>query len=214
MHTYQQQFIEFCIAHQALKWGKFTLKSGRISPYFFNLGVISTGHSLAQLGEYYATAIEQNQMSYDHLFGPAYKGIPLATATAMALHHQHHKDIPVSYDRKEKKDHGEGGQCFGAPVEGNVLIVDDVLTAGTAFRHAAHCIEQEGATIAGFIVALDRQEKGSGEKSALHDIACQWNIPAVSIITFKHIVSFLKQQAYDNDLIERMLAYHENYGAL
>ena len=173
MKTYQQEFLDFAIGQGVLKFGEFTLKSGRISPYFFNAGLFQTGSALAQLGKFYAQAIVDSGVEFDMLFGPAYKGIPLAAATAIALYEQHGKDYPYAFNRKEAKDHGEGGTIVGAALKGRVLVIDDVITAGTAIRESADIVAQNGATLAAVAIALDRQERGTGEQSAVQTPGCR-----------------------------------------
>ena len=169
MHDYQQQFIEFAIRRNVLRFGEFTLKSGRTSPYFFNAGLFNTGEDLLELSKAYAAALQRSGLDYDIIFGPAYKGIPLATVTAMALAAEGNNK-PFAFNRKEKKDHGEGGNIVGAPLEGKVLIVDDVITAGTAIRESMELIRTSGAEPAGVLIALDRQERGAGELSAIQEV--------------------------------------------
>jgi len=170
MQDYQQQFIRFCLDRGVLRFGEFTLKSGRVSPYFFNAGLFNTGGAVLELGRYYARALVNSGVEYDMLFGPAYKGIPLVTACAAALADRHGQDRPFAFNRKEAKDHGEGGQIVGAPLAGRVMVVDDVITAGTAIRESRDIIAGAGATPAGVLIALDRQERGSGEHSAVQEV--------------------------------------------
>lgn len=211
MHSLKQQFIEFAIEHRALQFGQFTLKSGRISPYFFNAGLFNDGSSLAQLGRFYAQTLLQTNLEFDALFGPAYKGIPLATATAMALNDTG-INKPVTFNRKENKGHGEGGTLIGAPLRGRVVMVDDVITAGTAFRESKQLIEAQGAKLAGVIIALDRQECGSSTLSAIQEIEKNHQIPVYSIIALKDLIAYLtfnKQQIAPLDAIK---AYRQKYG--
>lgn len=212
MEKYQQQFIELCLQHQILRFGEFTLKSGRLSPYFFNAGLFNTGTKLAKLGEYYGHAIQHAKIEFDMLFGPAYKGIPLVTATAIALHHTYQRDIPLCFNRKEAKDHGEGGQLIGSPLQGKVLILDDVITAGTAFREAEQLIHQHQARITGVVLALDRQEKGESEHSAVQEIQQRYNIPVISIIKFADLVAYLEQKNAYADFITKIHDYRTRYG--
>lgn len=212
MQNYQQQFIELCLDLQVLKFGTFTLKSGRISPYFFNIGLFNRGQSLAKLGYYYATVIEQADLSFDMLFGPAYKGIALATATTIAFAEHFNKNIPYCFNRKEVKDHGEGGNLIGSPLQGRVLIIDDVVTAGTAFNEAKTIIEDAGAEVAGLVIALDRQERGNSELSAIQEISEQHKIPVYNIISLDHLVDYLMTQN-DQDVIKKIKEYRVEYGA-
>lgn len=209
---YQQQFIKQAIASQALCFGEYTLKSGRVSPYFFNAGRFSSGGALAALGRCYADAIIASGIQFDVLFGPAYKGIPLAAATACALAEHHHRDVPYAYNRKEKKDHGEGGSLVGAPLVGRVLIIDDVITAGTAIREAIAMITAEGASVSGVAIGLDRQERGQGERSAIQELEQDAELAVVSIVGLNDIVAYLSQSAGDDDLVARINAYRERYG--
>lgn len=191
MRSHQKEFIEMILAKQVLRFGDFTLKSGRTSPYFFNAGLINDGGSLARLGASYAEAILEAGTAFDMLFGPAYKGIPLATATAVAFAVHHRRNVPLAYNRKEAKAHGEGGTLVGAPLEGRVLIVDDVLTAGTAVRESIGLIKAAGATPAGVVLALDRQERGQGRQSAVQEIQAAYKIPVIRIIALEHLVEYL-----------------------
>ena len=190
MRPYQKDFIELVIARQVLKFGRFTLKSGRESPYFFNAGLLSDGESLAKLGACYAAAVTDAGLDFDVLFGPAYKGIPLATATALAFTARG-RNLPVAFNRKEAKDHGEGGSLIGAPLAGRVLIVDDVITAGTAVRESAELIRAAGATVAGVALALDRQERGQGGRSAVQEVRSTFGIPVASIICLDDLIEHL-----------------------
>ncbi len=209
---YQQQFIQQAIASQALCFGEYTLKSGRVSPYFFNAGRFSSGGALAALGRCYADAIIASGIQFDVLFGPAYKGIPLAAAAACALAEHHQRDVPYAYNRKEKKDHGEGGSLVGAPLVGRVLIIDDVITAGTAIREAIAMITAEGASVSGVAIGLDRQERGQGERSAIQELEQDAELAVVSIVGLNDIVAYLSQSAGDDDLVARINAYRERYG--
>ena len=192
MRSHQKDFIEMILAKQVVRFGDFTLKSGRTSPYFFNAGLINDGGSLARLGACYAQAIVEAGISFDMLFGPAYKGIPLATATAVAFADRHRRNVPIAFNRKEAKAHGEGGNLIGAPLEGQVLIVDDVLTAGTAVRESIGIIKAAGARPAGVVLALDRQERGMGPQSAVQEIQANYGIPVVRIITLDHLIEYLE----------------------
>jgi len=211
MQQYQKDFVDFMLETGALKFGEFTLKSGRISPYFFNAGLFNQGKHLSQLGQFYAQAIEASGIEFDVLFGPAYKGIPLATATAMSLHDSFNRNVPYSFNRKEAKTHGEGGNIVGHPLEGDILIIDDVITAGTAIREAQEIIAANGATTKGVIVALDRQEKGKGELSAIQEVEQNFGISVASIINLSHLIAYLKGQN-DATLIDKIEAYRERYG--
>lgn len=214
MHEYQREFIEFAIEREVLRFGEFKLKSGRISPYFFNAGLFNTGEALARLGRYYAAAIEQAGLDYDVMLGPAYKGIPLATTTAVALYNDHGRDVPYVFNRKETKDHGEGGNLVGSPLAGRVLIIDDVISAGTAIREVMALIEQAGATPAAALIALNRQEKGQGELSAIQQVEQDYNMPVVSIVTLTDLMTYLRERGgYDNELAA-MTAYRDQYGVV
>lgn len=211
MHDYQAAFIDLAVAHNVLCFGEFTLKSGRTSPYFFNAGRFHTGASIASLGRFYAQAIVHSGLGFDVLFGPAYKGIPLATTTAVALSEHHSMDYPVVYNRKEAKDHGEGGILVGAPLSGKVAIIDDVITAGTAVREVIDIIRQEGAEPAAVVIGLDRQERGKGEKSAIQEVEEEYGIPVVSIIKLEHIIEYV-QAKNDPILVKKINEYRQAYG--
>jgi len=195
----------------ALKFGEFTLKSGRVSPYFFNAGQFNQGNHLSQLGQFYAQAIEASGIKFDVLFGPAYKGIPLVAAAAIALNDSFNRSVPYSFNRKEAKNHGEGGNIVGHPLEGDILIIDDVITAGTAIREAKDIISANGAKTKGVVVALDRQEKGKGELSAIQEVEQNFGIAVVSIINLSHIVDYLKANN-DKNIISRIESYLSQYG--
>ncbi len=212
MQDYQKHFIEFALAHQVLRFGEFELKSGRISPYFFNAGLFNTGSALAQLGRFYAAAIEHSKLEFDVLFGPAYKGIPLAVATAIALGDHHHRDVPYVFNRKEVKDHGEGGQLVGAAMDGRILIIDDVITAGTAIREAMQIIAAQQAQLAGVVIALDRQERGAGDVSAIQEVEQVFGKSVVSIITLADLIEFLGLDAANEPLLTRIEDYRSRYG--
>jgi orotate phosphoribosyltransferase len=212
MQSFQEQFLNFATEKQVLKFGEFTLKSGRVSPYFFNAGNFQTGGDLAKLGSAYAAAIKASGIEFDMLFGPAYKGIPLASASAVALHQEQAMDMPWCFNRKEAKDHGEGGNIVGAPLQGKVLIVDDVITAGTAIREAIDIIKAHGAEPAGVVIALDRQEKGRAELSAIQEVEQDYQIPVISIVKLEHIYQYLVQQGLDEDTINKIAAYRQAYG--
>ena len=212
MRDYQREFIGFALRHGVLRFGNFTLKSGRQSPYFFNAGRFQTGQALAELGRYYAAAITASGVDFDIVFGPAYKGIPLAATTAIALADQHARDLPYCYNRKEAKDHGEGGTLVGAPLKGKVLIVDDVITAGTAVREVMAIIKAAGAQPAAVLIGLNRQEKGQGELSAIQEVEQTFGIPVISIINLNHIIDYLQGQAGQEAMVEKIKTYRATYG--
>ncbi|NMT63295.1 orotate phosphoribosyltransferase [Marinobacter orientalis] len=211
MHDYQQQFIEFAIRRNVLRFGDFTLKSGRTSPYFFNAGLFNTGKDLLELSKAYAAALKRSGLDYDIIFGPAYKGIPLATVTAMALAAEGDSK-PFAFNRKEDKNHGEGGNIVGAPLQGNVLIVDDVITAGTAIRESIEIIRAAGAEPAGVLIALDRQERGVGELSAIQEVRKEFDIPVVSIITLDQVLDYLQSRPGFDEYAQKVAAYRNEYG--
>ncbi|RUM49898.1 MAG: orotate phosphoribosyltransferase [Marinomonas sp.] len=214
MKPYQREFIEFAIEQKVLRFGEFTLKSGRVSPYFFNAGLFSSGQALAKLGRFYAAALVEAGVSFDVLFGPAYKGIPLATTTAVALYDHHDIDTPYVFNRKEAKDHGEGGTLVGAPLEGNIMIIDDVITAGTAIREVMDIINSAGAKPAGVLIALNRQERGRGELSAIQEVERDFSMPVVSIVSLNDIMTYLEEQdspEFDQHLAA-VKAYRDQYG--
>ncbi|HET8692441.1 MAG TPA: orotate phosphoribosyltransferase [Steroidobacteraceae bacterium] len=211
MRPHQKEFIEMILAKQVLRFGDFTLKSGRTSPYFFNAGLINDGLSLARLGAAYAQAIIDSGAEFDMLFGPAYKGIPLATATAVAFADRHRRNVPLAYNRKEAKSHGEGGTLVGAPLEGRVLIVDDVLTAGTAVRESINLIRNAGARPAGVVLALDRQERGQGSLSAVQEIQATFGIPVIRIIALDHLIQYLEGGG-DSEELEALRNHRRTYG--
>ena len=213
MESYQKTFIELAIAYSALRFGEFTLKSGRKSPYFFNMGHFQDGAALTTLGECYATAIKKSDLDFDVLFGPAYKGIPLACATAIALQTQFKENKPYCFNRKEAKTHGETGTLVGAPLKGQILLIDDVITAGTAIRESYTLIQAEGAKLAGVLVASDRQEKGEGALSAVQEIRQKWEIPVISLVSFETILQYITQSAALAEWKAPMIAYREQYGA-
>jgi|TARA_Y100000310_G_scaffold309708_2_gene354116 orotate phosphoribosyltransferase len=209
---YQEQFIEFALAQDVLKFGRFTLKSGRVSPYFFNSGLFDTGLSLARLGRYYAQAVVNSSIEFDVLFGPAYKGIPLVAATAVALADDHDRDTPYLFNRKEAKDHGEKGNLIGAALQGRVLIVDDVITAGSAIREVMSIIEASGARAAGVVIALDREERGTGELSAIREVELEYGISVISVVKLCNIVNYLEMHSIDPAALAEMRKYQDNYG--
>ena len=212
MQDYQKDFIEFAIKNDVLRFGEFTLKSGRVSPYFFNAGLFNSGEALTKLGQYYAAAIKNSKLKFDVLFGPAYKGIPLATTCAVALYEHQNINIPYSFNRKEAKAHGEGGNIVGAALKGDVLIIDDVITAGTAIREAMDIIAAANAKPAGVIIALDRQEKGTGELSAIQEVEHQYNIPVLSIIKLEHLISYIENNPDFAQYLDKVTAYRDQYG--
>ncbi|NGX17604.1 orotate phosphoribosyltransferase [Wenzhouxiangella sp. XN24] len=213
MQDYKQAFIDLALAQGALKFGSFMLKSGRESPYFFNAGLFNTGAALAKLGACYADAIHSAGLSFDVLFGPAYKGIPLATATAVALAERHGRDTPWVFNRKEAKDHGEGGSLVGAPLAGRVLIIDDVITAGTAIRESIGIIRAAGAEPCGVALALDRQERGRGPRSAVQEVEQDMGLQVTSIITLADLLADLEERgATDPRQVQALRAYRETYG--
>ncbi|MEO8808665.1 MAG: orotate phosphoribosyltransferase [Rhodanobacter sp.] len=212
MHDYQRDFIELALRHDVLRFGEFTLKSGRQSPYFFNMGRIDSGAALAQLGRAYAAAVVDSAISVDMLFGPAYKGIALAAATAIALAEHQRRDLPWAYNRKEAKDHGEGGMLVGAPLAGRVLIVDDVMTAGTAVRESLELIRAQGGVPAGVLIALDRQERGQSERSAAQEITAEHGIPVIAITCLDDVLAYAGEHPELADEHARLLAYRARYG--
>ena len=211
MLEYQRKFIDLAIAHKALCFGEFTLKSGRVSPYFFNIGQLYTGSALAELGDCYGQAIFSANIDIDILFGPAYKGIPLVTSTAIALARKYHRDLPWCFNRKEAKDHGEGGRLVGADLRGKVLIVDDVITAGTAVTDAINIIEHAGAQPGAVIIGFNRLERGCHSLSATEEIEQQFKIPVISVIDLNDIVDYLTMSGEEKQL-SAMLAYRSKYG--
>jgi orotate phosphoribosyltransferase len=212
MRAYQQQFIELAVEVGVLKFGQFKLKSGRISPYFFNSGLFNTGYSAAKLGRSYAAAVDAAGISYDMLFGPAYKGIPLVSLAAAALAEHYGVDTPFCFNRKEIKDHGEGGAIVGAPVHGRVLILDDVITAGTAIRETITLLQQAGGTPAGVVLALDRQERGTGELSATQEVEKNYGIPVTSIIRLDDLVEHLESSSEHSQFLPLIQDYRQRYG--
>ncbi|MEQ9889298.1 orotate phosphoribosyltransferase [Pectobacterium zantedeschiae] len=212
MKAYQRQFIEFALSKQVLKFGEFTLKSGRISPYFFNAGLFNTGRDLALLGRFYAAALVDSGVEFDLLFGPAYKGIPIATTAAVALAEHHDRDLPYCFNRKEAKDHGEGGSLVGSPLQGRVMLVDDVITAGTAIRESMAIIGAHGATLAGVMIALDRQERGRADLSAIQEVERDYQCKVISIITLKELIAYLAEKPEMAAHLDAVKAYREQYG--
>jgi orotate phosphoribosyltransferase len=212
MQDYKTQFIEFAINRNVLRFGQFTLKSGRVSPYFFNAGLVNTGADLALLGKCYAEALTQSGIAFDVLFGPAYKGIPIATTTAVALATEHNLSVPYCFNRKEAKAHGEGGSLVGSELKGNIMLVDDVITAGTAIRESMELIDQHEANLAGVLIALDRQEKGQGELSAIQEVERDFGTKVISIVTLGDVVEYLQTKPEYAEHLVNVTAYREQYG--
>ena len=212
MQAYQREFIRFAIERGVLRFGEFTLKSGRISAYFFNAGLFNTGSALAQLGRFYAAAVADSGIDFDVIFGPAYKGIPLAAATAISLAEHHQRDLPWCFNRKEAKDHGEGGTLVGAPLCGRVLIVDDVITAGTAIREVMQIIQAQGAQAAGVLIALNRQERGQGQLSAIQEVERDYGMPVVSIVSLAQVLEYLAEDEQLKRHLTAVEAYRDQYG--
>lgn len=212
MQAYQRDFIRFAIERGVLRFGEFTLKSGRTSPYFFNAGLFDSGLALARLGRFYAAALADSGLDFDVLFGPAYKGIPLAAATAVALAEHHERDLPWCFNRKEAKEHGEGGTLVGAPLRGRVMIVDDVITAGTAIREVMQIIEAQGARPAGVLIAMNRQERGRGELSAIQEVERDFGMPVVSIVGLDQVLDYLAENAELKKHLPAVEAYRAQYG--
>ena len=216
MKDYQREFIEFALTKQVLRFGEFTLKSGRTSPYFFNAGLFNTGRDLARLGRFYAQALADSTIEFDLLFGPAYKGIPIATTTAVALADHHDTDMPYCFNRKEAKTHGEGGSLVGSPLEGKIMLVDDVITAGTAIRESMEIIKAHGAELSGVLIALDRQEKGQGELSAIQEVERDFATQVIAIVTLADVVTYLEEKISSQPELAISLAsinkYRESYG--
>lgn len=212
MLEYQRDFLQFAIQTGVLRFGQFTLKSGRQSPYFFNAGLFNTGGGLARLGRFYAQAIVADALPFDVLFGPAYKGIPLAAATAIALAERHGRDVPYAFNRKEAKDHGEGGDLIGAPLHGRVLIIDDVITAGTSVRESVAIIRAQGAEPAGVVIALDRQERGSDDRSAVEQVRHDQGLPVAAIATLDDLLAFLEETPQADADLEAVRRYRAEFG--
>lgn len=211
MKAYQRQFIEFALDKQVLKFGEFTLKSSRISPYFFNAGLFNTGRDLVLLGRFYAEALMDSGIDFDLVFGPAYKGIPIATAIVVALAKQYERDVPYCFNRKEAKDHGEGGILVGSPLQGKVLLVDDVITAGTAIRDSMEIINAHQATLAGVLISLDRQERGRTNISAVQAVERDYHCKVISIITLTDLINYLQEKTEMADHLVALRAYHQQY---
>ena len=214
MQAYKREFIDLSLELGVLRFGEFRLKSGRISPYFFNAGLFNTGYAAARLGRYYAAAIADSGVKFDMLFGPAYKGIPLAALSAAALAEHQDIDVPFAYNRKEAKAHGEGGNIVGAPLRGQVLIVDDVITAGTAVREAYQVISATGADVAGLVISLDRQEKGQGALSAVQELKQSLGIQVISIIRLNDLIDILEDSDEYREYLQPVLEYRKEYGVI
>lgn len=212
MKTYQREFIELAMQKQVLKFGEFTLKSGRKSPYFFNAGLFNTGRDLALIGRFYAAALRESAIPCDVIFGPAYKGIPIATTTAVALAEHYDIDMAYCFNRKEAKDHGEGGVLVGSALQGNVVVLDDVITAGTAIRESMEIIKQHHASLSGVLLSLDRQEKGQGEISAVQEVERDYGCKVYSIITMGDLITYLEEQPNMAEHLEAMKAYRQQFG--
>jgi orotate phosphoribosyltransferase len=212
MQDYKREFIAFAIERKVLRFGEFTLKSGRTSPYFFNAGLFNTGRDLAKLGRFYASALQSEGVEYDVLFGPAYKGITIAAATAIALSNSFGEDVPYCFNRKEAKTHGEGGSLVGSPLEGDIMLVDDVITAGTAIRESMEIIEQHNANLAGVLIALDRKEKGTGELSAVQEVERDYSTRVLSIVTIDDVVAYLQAHQDSEAAVASINRYREQYG--
>ncbi|MEQ8208123.1 MAG: orotate phosphoribosyltransferase [Woeseia sp.] len=212
MRAYKSEFLELALELGVLRFGEFTLKSGRKSPYFFNVGLFSNGYAAAKLGRYYASAIVESKIEFDMLFGPAYKGIPLAALAAAALAEHHDIDVPYSFNRKEEKGHGEGGSIVGAPLSGKVLIVDDVITAGTAVREAERIITGAGAEVAGLLISLDRQEVGRDSRSAVQELEQTLNIPVASIVGLEDVIELLEESTEYGENLDSVVDYRRRYG--
>jgi len=212
MKDYQKAFLEFAIDQDVLRFGEFTLKSGRVSPYFFNAGLFNTGGALSRLGRYYAQAIVDSGIEFDVLFGPAYKGIPLAAATAVALYDHHGMDVPYAFNRKEAKEHGEGGNIVGAALEGRILVIDDVITAGTAIRESVDIINANNAELCGVVISLNRQERGKGEISAIQEVEQNYGIQVASIVALEDLVTYLGEQSGQDEALKGIEAYRAEYG--
>lgn len=212
MKDYQKEFIAFAVERQVLRFGEFTLKSGRVSPYFFNAGLFNTGKDLARLGRFYAAALQDAQVEYNLLFGPAYKGIPIATTTAVALADNYNIDMPYCFNRKEAKTHGEGGNLVGSPLQGKVMLVDDVITAGTAIRESMQLIHAHNAQLSGVLIALDRQEKGQSDLSAIQEVERDFNTHVISIVTLADVIRFLESKPELKNHLCAIKDYRQKYG--
>jgi orotate phosphoribosyltransferase len=212
MQDYQQEFLDFALEVGVLQFGEFTLKSGRVSPYFFNTGLFNSGRSLARLGRFYAQTIKDSGVEFDLLFGPAYKGIPLAAVTAAALYDYHGIDVPYAFNRKEAKAHGEGGSIVGHELSGKIMIIDDVITAGTAIRESVEIINTQGAKPAGVVIALDRQERGSGSRSAIQEVEDDFGIPVEAIVKLEHLIEYLGRRSDSDTTLANVRGYCSQYG--
>lgn len=212
MHAYQREFIEFALRRGALRFGQFTLKSGRLSPYFFNTGTFDSGAALSDLGRYYANAIVASGLEFDLLFGPAYKGIPLGAAIAISLYRDHGRDVPFAFNRKETKDHGEGGNILGSALKGRVLIVDDVISAGTSVSESMQLIQAAGAQAVGVMISLDRQERGKGSLSAAQEVEREHGIPVGRIVGLADLLDYLREVGGHDNELAAMAAYRAEYG--
>lgn len=212
MEQYKRDFIEFALSRNVLKFGEFTLKSGRTSPYFFNAGLFNTGADLARLGEFYAAAIQASAVDFDVVFGPAYKGIPIGTSVSVALFNRYGIDKPVCFNRKEVKDHGEGGNLIGSPLQGKILLVDDVITAGTAIRESMELISANQAELAAVLIALNRKERGKGELSAIQEVERDYQCQVLSIIDLDDLMQFIEQDPRYSSHLPEMRAYRAEFG--
>lgn len=212
MQNYKREFIQFALSRNVLRFGEFKLKSGRVSPYFFNAGLFNTGADLARLGEFYAAAIQASGLTYDVIFGPAYKGIPIGTTVSVALFNQFGLDKPVCFNRKEAKDHGEGGNLIGSPLQGNVLLVDDVITAGTAIREAMDIIAANGATLSAVVIALNRKERGKGDLSAIQEVERDYQCNVLSIVDLDDLMQFIENDSQYSQYLPTMKAYRDEFG--
>lgn len=212
MHDYQRELIEFSLKQGVLSFGEFKLKSGRISPYFFNTGLFNDGESLARLGRSYAHALQDTDMEFDMLFGPAYKGIPLVSSVSIALAEHFNRSVPYCFDRKEVKDHGEGGITVGAPLAGRVLIVDDVISAGISVKYSIEIIRRNNAVPAGVVIVLDRQERGSGELSAIQEVEQQQKLKVISVIKLQNIIEYLENRNEMADHLQEIRKYNRTFG--
>ncbi|ALG69288.2 orotate phosphoribosyltransferase [Beggiatoa leptomitoformis] len=214
IQSYQREFLDFAIQREVLRFGNFTLKSGRQSPYFFNAGLFNTGSAMARLGRYYAATIQQSGLEFDMLFGPAYKGIPLVVATSIALADHYQRDLPFAFNRKEAKDHGEGGTIVGAPLQGRVLLIDDVISAGTAIRESMQIIQTAGAQLAGVVISLNRQERGQTALSAIQEVEQRYNTQVLSIVTLSDLLEYLQEQSNNIETVTAIAAYRAMYGVM